>query len=156
MRNLIDALFFGANGAFIWADHMTEIIMTALLSMVPLFEGRYALVTAQAMGMPAVPAYLIAVLFSSIPVPIILWLLRPVLDWMYTWPIGFVRKVAAWVDARGERKKGNVDKLGLWGLYLFVAIPLPGTGAWTGSAPFTCPRASGGGCSTTSATPSRP
>ena len=134
MRNLIDTLFFGANGAFIWADHMTEIIMTALLSMVPLFEGRYALVTAQAMGMPAVPAYLIAVLFSSIPVPIILWLLRPVLDWMYTWPIGFVRKVAAWVDARGERKKGNVDKLGLWGLYLFVAIPLPGTGAWTGSA----------------------
>jgi uncharacterized membrane protein len=134
MRNLIDTLFFGANGAFIWADHVTEIIMTALLSMVPLFEGRYALVTAQAMGMPAIPAYLIAVLFSSIPVPIILWLLRPVLDWMYTWPIGFVRKIAAWVDERGERKKGKVDKLGLWGLYLFVALPLPGTGAWTGSA----------------------
>jgi uncharacterized membrane protein len=53
---------------------------------------------------------------------------------MYTWPIGFVRKIAAWVDERGERKKGKVDKLGLWGLYLFVALPLPGTGAWTGSA----------------------
>lgn len=134
MKSFIDTLFFGANGAFIWADHMTEIIMTAFLSMVPLFEGRYALVTAQAMGMPAIPAYMIAVVFSSIPVPIILWLLRPVLDWMYTWPIGFVRKIAAWVDERGERKKGKVDKLGLWGLYIFVALPLPGTGAWTGSA----------------------
>ena len=113
---------------------MTEIIITSLLSMVPMFEGRYALVGAQAMGMPAIPAYLLAVIFSSLPVPIILWLLRPVLDWMYTWPIGFVRKFAKWVDDRAERKAGSVDKKGLWGLYLFVAVPLPGTGAWTGSA----------------------
>ena len=134
MNDLISTLFYGVDGAFAWGEHMTEIIITALLSMVPMFEGRYALVGAQAMGMPAIPAYLLAVIFSSLPVPIILWLLRPVLDWMYTWPIGFVRKFAAWVDARAERKKGEVDKKGLWGLYIFVAVPLPGTGAWTGSA----------------------
>jgi len=133
MKEFINTLFLGVNGTFVWGEHITEIVLTAFLSMVPLFEGRYALVTAQAMGMPAIPAYLIAVLFSSLPVPIILWLLRPVLDWMYTWPIGFVRKIAAWVDERGERKKGKVDKLGLWGLYIFVSAPLPGTGAWTGS-----------------------
>jgi len=134
MKNLINTLFYGTSGAFIWGEHVSEILLTAFLSMVPLFEGRYALVTAQAMGMPAIPAYIIAVVFSSLPVPVILWLLRPVLDWMYTWPIGFVRKIAAWVDARAEKKKGSVDRLGLWGLYIFVALPLPGTGAWTGSA----------------------
>ena len=134
MNNFISTLFYGVDGAFAWGEHLTEIIITSLLSMVPMFEGRYALVGAQAMGMPAIPAYLLAVIFSSLPVPFILWLLRPVLDWMYTWPIGFVRKFAAWVDARAERKKDSVDKKGLIGLYLFVAIPLPGTGAWTGSA----------------------
>ena len=61
-------------------------------------------------------------------------LLRPVLDWMYTWPIGFVRKFAAWVDARAERKSKEMDKKGLLGLFLFVAVPLPGTGVWTGCA----------------------
>ena len=134
MKDFVNTLFYGANGAFVWGEHVSEILMTALLSMVPTFEGRYALVAAQAMGMPALPAYIIAVIFSTVPVPFLLLLLRPILDWMYTWPIKFVRRFAAWVDARAERKKGSVDKLGLWGLYLFVAIPLPGTGAWTGSA----------------------
>lgn len=134
MKDFLMTLFYGANGAFAWGENIGKIALTALLSMVPTFEGRYALVGAQAMGMPAVPAYLIAVIFSSLPVPFLLWLLRPVLDWMYTWPIGFVRRFAAWVDARAERKKDSVDKKGLLGLFLFVALPLPGTGAWTGSA----------------------
>ena len=74
MKDIINTLFHGANGAFVWGEHVSEIIMTALLSMVPTFEGRYALVAARTMGMPVIPAYLIAVLFSSIPVPFILWL----------------------------------------------------------------------------------
>ena len=133
MKEFISTLFYGVNGTFVWSEHVAEILLTAIMSMVPMYEGRYALITAQGMGMPAIPAYLIAVICSSLPVPIILWLLRPVLDWMYTWPIGFVRKFAAWVDARAERKKGSVEKKGLWGLYLFVALPLPGTGGWSGS-----------------------
>ena len=123
-----------AQAAFVWQEHMGKIIGTALLSMVPTYEGLYALVTGAAMGLPAGFAYLIAFVCSSIPVPFILLLLRPVLDWMYTWPIGFVRKFAAWVDARAERKSKEVDKKGMLGLFLFVAVPLPGTGVWTGSA----------------------
>ena len=133
MNDFFRTLIYGVGGNFVWQEHMGKVISTALLSMVPTFEGRYALVTAQAMGMPALPSFLIALLFSTLPMPFLL-LLRPVLDWMYTWPIGFVRKFAAWVDARAERKSKEMDKKGMLGLFLFVAVPLPGTGVWTGCA----------------------
>ena len=45
-----------------------------------------------------------------------------------------MRKFAAWVDARAERKSKEADKKGMLGLFLFVAVPLPGTGVWTGCA----------------------
>ena len=134
MNDFFRTLIYGVGGNFVWQEHMGKVVSTALLSMVPTFEGRYALVTAQAMGMPALPSFLIALLFSTLPMPFLLLLLRPVLDWMYTWPIGFVRKFAAWGDARAERKSKEMDKKGLLGLFLFVAVPLPGTGVWTGCA----------------------
>ena len=119
--------------AFTWSANTKEIITTAFLSMVPFFEGRYALLVANGMGMPMWQAYLMAFLCSSVPIPFILLLLRPVLDWFYTWKIGFVRKFAAWIEARSKRKGAKVDKVGIIGLYIFVALPLPGTGVWTGS-----------------------
>ena len=137
---------------FTWATHSKEIVTTALLSMVPTFEGRYAVVTGIAMGMPVVFTYLLAFLCSSIPIPIILLLLRPVLDWFYTLPIRPVRRFAAWLERRSARKREKMasnrktgamgwlsrhvsaDTLELIGLYVFVALPLPGTGVWTGSA----------------------
>lgn len=134
MQEFWNILIYGTNGAFVWSAYMDRIALTALLSMVPTFEGRYALTVAQAMGMPVLPAFLIALIFSTLPMLLLLPLLRPVLDFMYRLPIGFVRKIAAWVDRRAERKAGSMDKNGLFGLYLFVAVPLPGTGVWTGSA----------------------
>lgn len=145
-------LFEAANAAFVWQEHMGKIIGTALLSMVPTYEGRYALVTGAAMGLPAGIAYLIAFVCSSIPVPFILLLLRPVIDWFYTLPIKPVRKFAAWLEKRSARKREKMhsdnrkglmgrigkhvsaDTLELIALYVFVAVPLPGTGVWTGSA----------------------
>ena len=141
-----------AQAAFVWQEHMGKIIGTAVLRMVPTYEGRYALVTGAAMGLPAGFAYLIAFVCSSIPVPFILLLLRPVLDWFYTLPIKPVQKFAAWLEKRSARKrekmhsdnqKGLMGRLGrhvsadtleLIALYVFVAVPLPGTGVWTGSA----------------------
>ena len=81
----------------------------------------------------------------------LLLLLRPILDWFYTLPIKPVRKFAAWLENRAQRKRGGMGtnkKTGLMGwlsrhfsaefvelvaLYIFVALPLPGTGGWTGS-----------------------
>lgn len=144
-------LLEAANSAFVWSEHLGELITTALLSMVPTFEGRYAVVTSIAMGVPPVFAYFLAVVCSTLPVPFILLLLRPVLDWFYTLPIKPVRRFAQWLERRSTRKREKMysdrkgvmgwlanhvssETLELIGLYAFVALPLPGTGAWTGSA----------------------
>ena len=134
------------------AQELSKVIIAALLSMVPTFEGRYAITVMWGMGMPAGFAYVLAVVCSTLPMPFILLLLRPVLDWFYTLPIRPVRKFAAWLERRSERKRqkmhanrgkgirgylaGKVSEetLELLGLYIFVALPLPGTGCWTGSA----------------------
>ena len=131
---------------FVWQEHTQKILLTALLSMVPMFEGRYAVTVMLGLGMPPVFAYLLAVIASYLPVPFILLLLRPVLDWFYTLPIKPVRAFAAWLERRAQRKRAGMhDRKGgakrfsaetaaLLGLYLFVALPVPGTGVWMGSA----------------------
>jgi len=152
---MIDKLYFNPNallaaagGAFVWQEHTRQIITTALLSMVPTFEGRYAVTVALGMGMPPVFSYLLALVCSSLPVPIILLLLRPVLDWFYTLPIKPVQKFAAWLERHTAKKRASMneknrkgirgrlsaDTAELVALYIFVALPLPGTGVWTGSA----------------------
>ena len=141
-------LMEAAQGKLAPTVNAKQLILTGLLSMVPTFEGRYAVTVMLGMGMPAGFAYIFALICSSIPIPIILLLLRPVLDWFYTLPIKPVRAFAAWLEKRSARKKKKMknglsgklrgkiseDALELFGLYVFVALPLPGTGVWTGSA----------------------
>ena len=145
---MIDNLFLAAAETFVWQAHTKQIVTAALLSMVPTFEGRYAVTVALGMGMPAVFSYLLALICSSVPVPFILLLLRPVLDWFYTLPIPPVRKFAAWLEKHAAKKRASMneknkkglrarlsaDAAELLALYIFVALPLPGTGVWTGSA----------------------
>lgn len=141
-----------AAGNFVWREQLGKIIGTALLSMVPTFEGRYAVVVMLGLGIPAGFAFTLAVIASTLPVPFILLLLRPLLDWFYTLPIKPVRKFAAWLERRSERKRREMrdnkdtgikgwlrkhvseDTLELILLYIFVSVPLTGTGCWTGSA----------------------
>ena len=146
------SMLLEAAGSFVWTEQLGKVILTALLSMVPTFEGRYAITIMLGMGMPVGFAYALAVICSTLPMPFILLLLRPVLDWFYTLPIKPVRKFAAWLERRSERKRRKMhagkgkgvrgwlsrwfsqETLELIGLYIFVALPLPGTGCWTGSA----------------------
>ena len=111
-----------------------NILITALLSMVPTFEGRYAVVVAHGMGLPPVWAFLLAFGASSLPVPFILFLLRPALAWFYTLPWKPVQKLAAFIERHAEKRAQGMRSGGLWGLFLFVALPVPLTGVWTGSA----------------------
>ena len=146
------APLMSAAAGFVWSENMGKIVLAALLSMVPTFEGRYALTVMLGMGMPVGFAYVLAVVCSTLPMPFILLLLRPVLDWFYTLPIKPVRAFAAWLERRSERKRQKMhenqgkgirgwlrkhvsaETIELIGLYIFVALPLPGTGCWTGSA----------------------
>ena len=156
MRNWLSLggarLLTAAANDFVWAENLGKVIGTALLSMVPTYEGRYAVPVMLKLGMPPLFTYLLAAVCSTIPMPFILLLLRPVLDWFYTLPIKPVRRFAAWLEKRSARKREKMharkasvirgwlqdkvsqDTIELIGLYIFVALPLPGTGCWTGSA----------------------
>lgn len=73
----------------------------------------------------------LAVLGNMIPVPLILWFLGPLSEWARRWPAG--RRLIDWLFARTRRKSAEIEKYETLGLMIFVAIPLPATGAWTGA-----------------------
>ena len=102
-------------------------------SMLPIIELRGAIPLAFGLGLPWWQAYLIAVLGNLLPVPFILLLINIVIKWMANSKVKFFNKFANFLLAKVEKKRERIEKYSFWGLCLFVAIPLPVTGAWTGS-----------------------
>ena len=85
------------------------------------------------MGLPFFVNYIICCIGNLIPVPFILLFIKWLLNFMSSSKIGFFNKTANFVLKKAEKNKGKITKYATWGLFLFVAIPLPGTGAWTGA-----------------------
>ena len=106
---------------------ITKYLIVFLISMVPLIELRGAIPYAVAFHIPTLPAYLIAVIGNMLPVPIIFLFARKVLVWGCDKK--YIGKFFTWCLEKGE-KAGRGLPLAL---LLFVGIPLPGTGAWTGT-----------------------
>ena len=104
-----------------------------LCSMVPVIELRGAIPLGWAANIPWWLTYLLAVAGNMLPVPFILLLIRQVLTVMEKMPIKFVRAFAAWLRRKAEKNTDKIQRFGFWGLCFFIAIPLPVTGAWTGS-----------------------
>jgi uncharacterized membrane protein len=105
---------------------------TFIISMLPIVELRGALPYAIGVGLPWPKAYLLAVTGNLVPIVPILLFLGPVSDWLRRLPA--FGRFFDWLFARTRRRSGLVQKYGPWGLILFVAIPLPVTGGWTGAA----------------------
>lgn len=101
-----------------------------LISLMPILELRGGLLAASLLGLNPAPAYIICIIGNLIPIPLILWFLDYVFDFMKKHNI--LKKFVLFCERKGMEKKGQIEKLGFWGLVLFVGIPLPGTGAWTG------------------------
>ena len=107
-----------------------------LVSMVPLVELRGGVPIAVGMGLPYLPALLICIVGNMLPVPIIYLFARKVLEWGRDKK--YIGKFFTYCIEKGERGgeklKAKAGKNGLFiALMLFVGIPLPGTGAWTGT-----------------------
>lgn len=102
-------------------------------AMLPIIECRGAIPLGWALGLPWWQTILLAFAGNLLPVPFILLLIRKILSWMREGRIGFFRKLAGWLDRKVEKHKGSIEKYAYWGVTLFVAVPLPGTGGWTGS-----------------------
>lgn len=106
-------------------------VTTFLISMIPVVELRGAIPYGIASGVEPWLACLLSVVGNMLPVPFILLFIRKILQWMKRYPR--LGRIAHKLEARAERKSGTVRKSELIGLCVFVAIPLPGTGAWTGA-----------------------
>ena len=111
-------------------------IITFLISMIPLVELRGAVPYAISSGIPLWQALLIGVIGNMLPVPIIFFFARHILEWGKEKPL--IGNFFTWCLNKGHRggqklEEAAGDKGIFWALLLFVGIPLPGTGAWTGT-----------------------
>jgi uncharacterized membrane protein len=102
-------------------------------SMLPIIELRGAIPLGAAFGLPWWQNYLIAVAGNMLPIPIILLFVKSVLNWMAKCRVKLFNKIANKMFEKAEKNRGKIEKYAFWGLTLFVAIPLPATGAWTGT-----------------------
>lgn len=108
-------------------------ILVFIISLMPILELRGGILAAALLGLEPLPGYIISIIGNVIPVPFILLLITKILAWMKKSKINFFNKFANWLDEKVEKHKGQIEKYGYLGVVLFVGIPLPGTGAWTGS-----------------------
>ena len=108
------------------------LLVTFLTALLPVIELRGALPLGVSLGLPHLEAYFAAVIGNLVPVPFIILFVRKIFAWLKKHiPAlgGFVQKL----EQRAESKRDYIAKWSLLGLFLLVAIPLPGTGAWTGA-----------------------
>ena len=107
-------------------------ILTFLISMVPVIELRGAIpIGYYAFDLPIVPVVILSVIGNLLPVPFLIVFGGKVLRWLAGFPK--FGKPFRWILSLGEKKVAQMHRTLFWGLFFFVAIPLPGTGAWTGS-----------------------
>ncbi len=102
-----------------------------IVSLFPILELRGGMIIAALRQVPYGLALPICVVANLLPIPFVLWLIHPFFNWLKT--TKHLKKVADWLERKTEKNKDKVLKYEFFGLLLFVAIPLPGTGAWTGS-----------------------
>ena len=113
------------------STHFGSLLTTLAVSMVPVAELRFGIPYGVAAGLAPWEAFFAAVVGNMLPVPFIILLIRRVFDWLraHRWWGGKI----AWLERKAHVKGRLVRKYRLAGLCVLVAIPLPGTGAWTGA-----------------------
>ena len=103
------------------------------VAMVPLIELRGAVPIGTGMGLPWLSTLIVSIIGNCLPIPFILLFVKAVLKWMRGCQITLFNKISNWLYEKADKNRPKIEKYASWGLFLFVAIPLPGTGAWTGA-----------------------
>ncbi len=115
----------------VFADWLPGELVIFLLSMLPILELRGGLIAAALLDIPLIEAVCICFIGNLIPVPFILLLIRPIFAWLKRTALfrPFVEKL----ERKAMGKSDTIRRYEFWGLLIFVGIPLPGTGVWTGA-----------------------
>jgi len=122
MLEMIESYFSGIN----------ELLAVFIVSMMPIVELRGAIPFGVALGLDWLSVYIVCVIGNIIPVPFIILFFRPIINFLEGTKL--FGKLAQKIMNRTTSKARDFSKYKMLGLFAFVAIPLPGTGAWTGSA----------------------
>ncbi len=101
------------------------------VSMIPVIELRGAIPLGIGLNLHWLWVYVISVVGNLLPIPFVILLVRPIIEWLLSSKA--LRKIGLWLENRTKEKSKRLNKYKKLGLFLFVAIPLPGTGAYTGA-----------------------
>lgn len=110
---------------------LKDILKTLFIGMLPVLEIRGAIPVGVAAGLDPWSAFFIGFVGNMLPVPFLILLTRKMIEWMKKHHI--LDKLTSFLERKGSQKAQTVQKYSFWGLFILVAIPLPGTGAWTGA-----------------------
>ncbi|MBS5988973.1 COG2426 family protein [Anaerococcus hydrogenalis] len=121
MQNLIEVI----------RSNFSNQVALIIISMLPLIELKGSIPIGLAMGFKPFQTYIYSIIGSIVPSIFILMWIMPIFDYMKK--KDSLKKLVAWAEKKAKKKEGNIKKYEYLGLFLFVAIPLPGTGIWMGS-----------------------
>ncbi len=106
-------------------------LKTLVTAMLPILEIRGAIPVGVASGLDPWLAFAVGFVGNMLPIPILILLTRKVIEWLKKHNV--LVKLTAWLENKGSKGAQKVQRYSFWGLFILVAIPLPGTGAWTGA-----------------------
>lgn len=112
-------------------QYISKEAVVFVISMIPILELRAGLLVAKVIGVPLLTAIPLCIVGNIIPIPFILLFIKQIFKWLKKVP--FFEPIITKLENRAMGKSDSIKRYEFWGLALFVGIPLPGTGAWTGS-----------------------
>ena len=110
---------------------LSEVLKTLFTAMLPVLEIRGAIPVGVAAGLDPWLAFAVGIVGNMLPIPALILLTRHIIDWLKKH--GILVRFTGWLERKGAAKAKTVQRYSFWGLFILVAIPLPGTGAWTGA-----------------------
>lgn len=126
---MVDSLVQNIIGTF--NGSLPKELIVFIISMVPILELRGSLLAAGILQMDFLPSFIVAVIGNMLPIPFILLFINKIFEWLKKTKT--FRPLIEKLETKALSKSDKIERLGSVGLFLFVAIPLPGTGAWTGA-----------------------
>lgn len=130
MSNLINSF-----ADWIRSFGIPDYLVVFIISLFPILELRGGLVAAAVLKLKLIPSFIVCFIGNILPIPFILLFIQKIFKWMKNFKLTY--RLAVYFEKKGEKNAKEAENKSFWGklifLYCFVAIPLPGTGGWTGA-----------------------
>ena len=130
MENIVNTII-DSFGGLLSLKYGKELLVF-IISILPILALRGGIVAASLIGLKPLNGYIVGLIGKTLHVDLILLFNSKILKWMETSKVNLFKKISKWLNNKVDKNKDKIEKYGYFGLVLFVGIPLPGTGAWTG------------------------